>query len=46
MQMLKVFALMTGLTLLLVGAGSYFGGTNGAVFMFGLAAAMNVGSVG
>ena len=31
MQMAKVFALMTGLTVLLVGFGSYFGGSNGAV---------------
>jgi heat shock protein HtpX len=44
MQTLKVFALMTGLTLLLVGAGSYFGGANGAVVMFVFAAAMNLGS--
>jgi len=44
MQTLKVFALMTGLTLLLVGAGSYFGGVNGAVVMFALAAALNLGS--
>ena len=44
MQTLKVFALMTGLTLLLVGAGSYFGGANGAVVMFVLAASMNLGS--
>ncbi|HCR04745.1 MAG TPA: protease HtpX, partial [Gemmatimonadetes bacterium] len=44
MQTLKVFALMTGLTLLLVGTGSYFGGANGAVIMFVFAAAMNLGS--
>jgi heat shock protein HtpX len=44
MQTLKVFALMTGLTLLLVGAGAYFGGANGAVVMFVFAAAMNLGS--
>lgn len=44
MQMLKVFGLMAGLTLLLVGAGSYFGGANGAVVMFVLAASMNLGS--
>jgi heat shock protein HtpX len=44
MQMLKVFGLMAGLTVVLVGIGSYFGGTNGAVLMFLLAAVMNVGS--
>jgi len=44
MQTLKIFALMTGLTLLLVGIGSYFGGTNGAVVMFLISAAMNFGS--
>jgi heat shock protein HtpX len=44
MQMLKVFALMAGLTLLLVGAGSYFGGTNGMVTMFLVAALINFGS--
>jgi heat shock protein HtpX len=35
---------MAGLTVVLVGIGSYFGGTNGAVLMFLLAAVMNVGS--
>ena len=44
MQTLKVLVLMTGLTLLLVGAGSYFGGSQGAVLMFILSAAMNLGS--
>ena len=44
MQTLKVFALMAGLTILLVGAGSYFGGTNGMVAMFIIAALMNFGS--
>jgi heat shock protein HtpX len=44
MQKLKIFALMTGLTMLLVGIGSYFGGTNGAVTMFLISAAMNFGS--
>ena len=44
MQTLKVLVLMTGLTLLLVGAGSYFGGSQGAVLMFVLSAAMNLGS--
>jgi heat shock protein HtpX len=44
MQMFKVFGLMTGLTLLMVGAGAYLGGQGGAVIMFLLAAAMNFGS--
>jgi heat shock protein HtpX len=44
MQMLKVVALMTGLTLLLVGLGGYFGGSNGAMIMFVVAAVMNFGS--
>jgi len=44
MQMFKVFALMTGLTVLLVGAGGYFGGSTGAVIFFGIALVMNVGS--
>ena len=44
MQTLKVFALMGGLTILLVGAGSYFGGTGGMAAMFVLAALMNLGS--
>lgn len=44
MQTMKVFGLMTALTLLAVAAGSYFGGTNGAVLMFVIAAVMNVGS--
>lgn len=44
MQTMKVFGLMTVLTLLLVGAGSYFGGSSGAILMFGVAAVMNVGS--
>ena len=43
MQTLKVFGLMTGLTVLLVAFGSYFGGTNGAVLFFVMAAAMNFG---
>lgn len=43
MQILKVFGLMTGLTLLLVGFGAYFGGSNGAVLFFVLAAVMNFG---
>jgi len=44
MQMLKVFALMTGLTVLLVAAGGYFGGSTGAMLFFGIALVMNVGS--
>lgn len=44
MQLFKVFGLMTGLTLLMVGAGAYLGGQGGAVIMFILAAAMNFGS--
>lgn len=44
MQMMKVFGLMTALTLLLVAGGAYFGGGNGAILMFGIAAVMNVGS--
>lgn len=43
MQTLKVFGLMTGLTVLLVAFGSYFGGTNGAVIFFVMAALMNFG---
>lgn len=44
MQMLKVFGLMAGLTVILVGLGGYFGGSGGALIMFGIAAVMNVGS--
>ena len=44
MQILKVAGLMTGLTLLLVFLGGYFGGQNGAILMFVVAAAMNFGS--
>lgn len=44
MQLFKVFGLMTGLTLLLVGAGAYLGGQNGAILMFVVAAVMNFGS--
>lgn len=43
MQMIKVFGLMTGLTVLLVALGSYFGGSNGAVMFFVMAAVMNFG---
>ena len=44
MQMVKVFGLMTAMTLLFVAAGAAFGGQTGAIVMFGIAAAMNVGS--
>lgn len=44
MQYLKIFGLMTGLTLLFVGLGAWFGGSTGAIVMFGIAAVMNVGS--
>ncbi len=44
MQMLKVVGLMSGLTILLVAAGGWFGGSTGAILMFGIALAMNVGS--
>ena len=44
MQMLKVVALMAGMSLLMVGLGSYFGGANGMVMMFLFASLMNVGS--
>ena len=44
MQMLKVFGLMAGLTLVLVGIGGYFGGSSGAILMFVIAAVMNFGS--
>lgn len=43
MQMLKIFGLMAVMTAILVGLGSYFGGTNGAIFFLVLAAAMNFG---
>jgi heat shock protein HtpX len=43
MQYMKVFGMMAGLTALLVGFGGYFGGQNGAVLVFVLAAAMNFG---
>jgi heat shock protein HtpX len=44
MQTMKVFGLMTALTLLLVAAGGYFGGSGGALMMFVIAAVMNFGS--
>lgn len=43
MQMIKVFGLMTGLSVILVGFGAYFGGSNGAVLFLVIAAAMNFG---
>ncbi len=43
MQMVKVIGLMTGLTVILVGFGSYFGGSNGAVLFLVIAAVMNFG---
>lgn len=43
MQTLKVFGMMTALTVLVVGAGQYLGGSGGAVLAFIVAAAMNVG---
>jgi heat shock protein HtpX len=44
MQMLRIAGLMTGLTILLVAAGAWFGGQGGAMLMFVIAAAMNLGS--
>ncbi|MEX1256808.1 MAG: zinc metalloprotease HtpX [Gemmatimonadota bacterium] len=43
MQRLKVFMLMAGLTALLVVLGGYFGGQQGAILFFVLAAVMNFG---
>jgi heat shock protein HtpX len=43
MQTLKVFGMMTALTLIVVGIGSYFGGSGGAVFAFIFAGVMNFG---
>ncbi len=43
MQHMKVFGMMAGLTALLVAFGGYFGGQNGAILVFFLAAAMNFG---
>lgn len=43
MQTLKVFGMMTALTLLFVGFGAYLGGANGAVLFFVLASVMNFG---
>ena len=43
MEKLKVFGLMTLLTLLLVGLGGYIGGNGGAILFFVIALAMNFG---
>lgn len=43
MQTLKVFGLMTGLTVLVVAIGGYMGGSGGAMVAFTMAAVMNVG---
>ncbi len=43
MQMLKVFSLMAGLTALFTVLGGYFGGQQGAIFFFLMAAVMNFG---
>ncbi len=43
MQTLKVFGLMTGLTVLIVAVGGYFGGSGGAVLAFVFAGVMNFG---
>jgi heat shock protein HtpX len=43
MQIVKVIGLMTGLTVIMVGVGQYFGGSTGAVFFLGMAAIMNFG---
>lgn len=43
MQTVKVVGLMTGLTVILVGFGQYFGGSNGAVFFLIMAGVMNFG---
>ncbi len=41
MNTLKTTFLLTGLTLILIFAGEYFGGTNGAILAFGIAAVTN-----
>ncbi len=43
MERLKVFGLMTLLTMLLVGLGAYLGGNGGAIIFFVMAVAMNFG---
>lgn len=44
MQMVKVIGLMTGLTVIMVGLGQYFGGSSGAVLFLAIAAIMNFGA--
>ena len=41
MNIFKTTILLTGLTLILILAGEYFGGSNGAILAFAIAAAMN-----
>ncbi len=43
MNNVKVFVLMAGMTAIVIGLGQAFGGANGAVLAFGLAAVMNFG---
>ncbi len=43
MHIARIFLLMAGLTALLVAFGGYFGGQSGALFVFALAAIMNLG---
>lgn len=43
MQTMKVFGMMTVLTLIVVFIGDYFGGSGGAVFAFAMAGVMNFG---
>ncbi len=43
MNNVKVFVLMAGMTALVVAIGQMFGGSNGAMIAFGLAAVMNLG---
>jgi len=43
MQFTKIFVMMAGLTALLAAFGGYFGGQNGAIMVFILAAIMNFG---
>jgi heat shock protein HtpX len=44
MQKLKIFGLMTGLTVILVGIGSYFGGASWGAIMLAISVAMNFGT--
>ncbi len=43
MNNVKVFVLMAGMTALVVAIGQMFGGSNGAIIAFGMAAVMNLG---